>query len=387
MKRIFMTFLIILIILNNSALGFYNYENRFALFKLNRNITAANCNVSYDKTNMTKEDVEVKFEFDKAVDILENIENTNISENRKTITKIVKENENNRITVRDEDFNYQDIEYNVNWIDKEPPEILGAENGKTYNSNIHLDYRDNYKVKEIYADYYSDSFSIYTDEENFYETDTVQIVPANKNSITAYVTSNTKEMEKYNYYLNGNLYATTHDKKYTFNGLKVSTNYLVKVEALDRYGNVLDTKETTRQTIPLSGIEFSYNWGNKYVAIKGTPSTTTKVDVYAWVSGHYNETYRGNYVLNDSVGSYVATIGMDNFKNYSGRYVVLFVVKYKENGIDESMKIRGSFLMPNKYSDSYYKNIPNNFIYNGNYYVRCIDEVGNESELDFVIQK
>lgn len=387
-RKIFLIFIGLIVLLTESVSGFYNYENRFKIFSLNRNISKTNCVVSYDKTTLTKDNVEVKFEFDKIVDIIRNSENTIVSEDGKTITKILKQNEDSKITVRDEDFNYQDIEYKVDWIDNEPPKISGAENGKIYNTNVHLNYTDNYTVKDIYSNYYSDSFSIYADTEDFYETDTVQIVPATKTTITAYVTSNTREMEKYRYYLNGDLYKTTSDKKYTFRGLQESTNYLIRVEALDRYGNIIDVKETTRKTIPISNVEFSYSWENKYVAIKGVPSSTTKVEVYAWVRGHFDDTYQKVYVLNDSVGSYVTTIGMSNFKNYTGRYVVLFNVFYKEsNGSTTKMDVLGTFEMPNKYNSSYYNGLPNDFVYNGNYYVRCIDEVGNESELDFTIQK
>ena len=387
-KKILLIFFIIIISLNNNILRFYHYENKFKMFKLTRNNIGANCNVYYDKTSLTNEDVEVRFEFDKIVDIVENFPNTSISEDGKTITKIVTENEQNRITVRDEDFNYKDVLYNVNWIDKEPPQIIGAQNGNVYNKNVHLNYSDNYGIKEIYANHYEDSFSIYTETEDFYETDTVQMVPAKKTHITAYVTSSTKEMEKFRYFLNDGLYKTTSDKEYTFKGLKEETSYEVRVDALDRYGNVIDTRRTIRKTIPISNIGFSYNGVNKFVAIKGVPSTTTKVEVYGWVRGHFDDTYKRIGVYNDEVGSYVTSVSMADFKNYQGRYVMLFNVFYKNSsGKDVKLDIIGTVAMPNKYNSSNYSGLPNDFTYNGNYYVRCVDKVGNESEIEFTIQK
>ena len=49
--------------------------------------------------------------------------------------KIIEANENSKFLIRDEDFNYQEVEYNVNWIDKNPPVISGAENGKIYTND------------------------------------------------------------------------------------------------------------------------------------------------------------------------------------------------------------------------------------------------------------
>ena len=56
-------------------------------------------------------------------------------------------------------------------------------------------------------------------------------------------------MEKFRYFLNDGLYKTTSDKEYTFKGLKEETSYEVRVDALDRYGNVIDTRRTIRKTI------------------------------------------------------------------------------------------------------------------------------------------
>ena len=255
-----------------------------------------------------------------------------------------------------------------------------------YNNSIHLDYSDNNGIKDIYADYYSDFFSIYTNSEDFYETDNLQIVPANKNSITIYVISNKKEMEKYNYYMDGILFATTHDKKYTFTGLELSNNnHHFKVEALDRNGNVLETKECDRKTIPIDNIELALSKSKiKYVALKGVPSSLTNIVVHAWVDGYYNETYYSPPLSNDSANSYVTAIAPSN---YSGKYIINFIINYKENGVDKVMNIVGSLYMPNNYKKLNYDGLPYDFYENGKYYVRCEDIAGNEKELEFSIQK
>lgn len=386
-KRILTIFSIIFILLTNTVGAYYCYENRFPIFKLNRNNIPANCIISYDKETITNKDVEVKINFDKIISVIGDNKGMELSEDRKSLSKVLSTNENNKLLVRDEDFNYQEVEYNVNWIDKQPPIITGAENGQTYDRNVHLDYTDNCQIAEIYADYYSDEFSIYIDEQDFYETDNMQIIPANKESITAYVLSNTKEMEQYRYYLDGELCATTHDKKYTFTNLSLSDeNHHIVVEALDRYGNVLDEKETFQKTRPFSRIEFNYNNSIKYIALKGTPENLTKITALAWVWGH-EDSYCTLVPTHDGPNSYVVSLAMGRHKNYSGRYYVKIEMEYNEGGDTKQSTIIGSVDMPNKYKPANYKELPNDFMENGKYYVRCTDEAGNETEIDFVVQK
>lgn len=362
-KRILIIFISIIIMFSGIVNGFYSYENRFTIFNITRNSNKANYTISYKKDSITNQDVEVKIEFDKMIDIIGDNKNFLEDNSKKIITKTLKENEKNKLLIRDEDFNYQEIEYDVDWIDKIPPVISGAENSNIYNRNVHLDYKDNKKIKEIYADYYSDSFSIFTGEEEFYEAETLQMVPECRNSITVYVTSNTKQMEKYRYYMDDVLYATTHDKKYTFTGLEYpSGRHKFVVEALDRNGNVLDSKEVYRNTIPIKGVEFSYASGIKYVSLKRYPETATSVRAFAWVENHKNETYQELVILNDEEYSGVVGIDMGRFNSYVGRYVVDFLIDYIDtNGSSKRLEIIGSVYMPNNYRSDYYSGLPNDF--------------------------
>ena len=128
-KKVIIIFILIILFISNSSNAFYNYEKNFSIFKLNRNINPVNYNISYSENRFTNKDVEVKIKFDKAVSLLSN-NDFNISEDEKTYSKILANNENKRLLFRDEDFNYKEIAYNVDWIDKELPIISGAENRK-----------------------------------------------------------------------------------------------------------------------------------------------------------------------------------------------------------------------------------------------------------------
>lgn len=388
-KKVLTIFVVMIVLLSVRVNGFYSYEKKFTLFKLNRNKIKANYSISYDKTTLTNEDIEMNIAFDKIISIIGDGNNAVVSDDGKTITKTIESNEKNKILIRDEDFNYQEVEYHVDWIDKNPPIITGAEQGKTYNSNVHLEFSDESEITEIYADYYSDSFSIYTGSENFWENERLQMVPATRNSITIYVTNNKKEMEKYNYYMDGVLYATTNKKKYTFTGLELSdTKHHFVVEALDRYGNVLESRETYRNTIPIDRVRFGATDDVEYIAIDGIPETVSDVTVYTWVDGHYEETLQTPYVYYDSDTSVLIALEMKKHKNYTGKYIVYFLINYiGEDGLIKRLDCIGNIMMPSKFSHLYYAGLPNDFTGNSNYYVRCIDAAGNESELNFVLQK
>ena len=51
-----------------------------------------------------------------------------LSEDKKSLSKMVYVNESDKVLVKDLSGNYSEIEYNVNNIDKEPPQIIGCEN-------------------------------------------------------------------------------------------------------------------------------------------------------------------------------------------------------------------------------------------------------------------
>ena len=386
-KRIIAFFIICVVILANCVNSYYNFENTFCAFNLNRNNIPANMIISYNKSLPTNQDVEMNVDFDKVVTIIGDNGGVTLSEDGKQISKIFTENEANSLLIRDEDFNYQTLDYNVNWIDKISPIISGAEDGNTYNSDIHLEYFDDVGLNEIYADCYSDTFSVYSEVYDFCEQNNIKIVSSNRNSITAYVLSNTKEIEKYNYYLDGVLKETTHEKKYVFTDLEYSDiEHHIVVEGLDRFGNVVETKEMDRKTIPLDEISISGVGNKKYVYIYGVPENLSSITTYVWCNGKSNSMLKFTPTKVSS-NSYYALVDMARHRNYVGQYIVRFEIKYIENGVQKTKDIVGYIYMPSVYEEFDYSGLPNDFVENGNYYVRCTDAAGNEAELDFTIQK
>lgn len=386
-KKTLFIFILILVLLANCANSYYRFENTFNAFNLTRNKNLANMIISYSNLNPTNQDVEMNVDFDKVISIIGEDGGVTLSNDGKHISKLFTENEANSLLIRDEDYNYQTLDFNVNWIDKVPPVITGAENGKTYNSNINLNYSDNVEIKEIYADYYSNSFYIYTESYDFCEQNRVRILNANRNTIVAYVLSNTKEIEKYNYYIDGELKATTHDKQYKFTNLEYSeAEHHIVVEGLDRYGNVVASQSVNRKTLPIGGVTMGYDGSREYISVYGVPQNLINITTYIWCWGRA-DSMRTITPTQNAPNSYIVAVDRINHNNYTGQYIVKFEMKYIENGVSKTSNIIGYVYMPSNFKATDYSGLPNSFSENGNYYVRCTDTAGNETELDFVIRK
>lgn len=128
----------------------------------------------------TNKDISLKIKCNKQI---KNISGFELSENNTCLTKIYNQNEIETISIEDYYNNKKEIIIAVKNIDKIAPEIVGIEEGKTYNRAVELVYKDNVGIKSIKIEnktkhqVYSTTF----DEENKIIDNKVLIV--NNNSI------------------------------------------------------------------------------------------------------------------------------------------------------------------------------------------------------------
>ena len=115
-KKVFIIFVIIILLVSYKTYAFYAYEIGFTAFKLNRNIVPVQYKIYYDKTETTNQNVEIVIEFDKTVTIIGDKNGFILSDDGKKCTKNLTSNESGSFKVRDEDFNFQTVDYNVYWI-------------------------------------------------------------------------------------------------------------------------------------------------------------------------------------------------------------------------------------------------------------------------------
>lgn len=212
------------VMLTNIAYAKYVYYFEETIVEFTRDTTLPSCQIAYSTKEETNQNVIVTITANKEIQPVSGFE---LAENKKTLTKKVTENEKQKVSIRDFSGNSTVIEYEVNNIDKEPPQILGCENNGTYKSPLSLEYYDNHQIQEVKIDKYSESL----------------LVKAYKNSkeeskIMICIEGQPLNTRKYRYYINDALYSTVTEQTYIFTALNPEDE--IKVEALDEFGNVLD---------------------------------------------------------------------------------------------------------------------------------------------------
>lgn len=224
--------------------GKYSYRFEETAMKLTRDSNPPKCQVSYSTQDWTNENVIVTITADKEIEQTSGFE---LSEDKKTLTKILYVNESDTVFVSDFSGNYTEVEYSVSNMDKEPPRILGCDNNKEYNTPVKLDFIDNGEIKNVSIDRYSDKLEIYYHNE-FQDSSLYRNIDRTANSITVHIKEHPLNTKKYRYYLNDKLYTTSNDINYTYTGLEKGTEYKIVVEALDIKGKIIDKQQLIAKT-------------------------------------------------------------------------------------------------------------------------------------------
>ena len=224
-KKIMLIFLINLFIISNMSYAKYTYYFEETIVELTRDSNLPICTVSYSEEELTNQNVTVTIQSNKEI---EQVSGFFLSEDKKMLTKEVSQNESQKVAIRDLSGNAIKMEYSVENIDKEPPKILGCNNGGIYTDPVELDYMDNEEIEKVSIDRYDYELAIVGHKDS---EDTSQL--------TVYIEKHPLNTKKYRYFVNDKLYTTITDSQYTFTSLEEDS--VIKVEALDELGNVIDT--------------------------------------------------------------------------------------------------------------------------------------------------
>lgn len=251
--------------ISNISYAKYVYYFEETIVELTRDSNLPICTVSYSTEELTNENVVVTIQSNKEI---EQVSGFALSEDKKTLTKEVSQNESQKIAIRDLSGNSMEMEYSVENIDKEPPQILGCSNGGIYTEPLELDYSDNEEIKEVSIDRYDYELAIIGSQDN-----------EDVSQLTVYIEAHPLHTKKYRYYIHDKLYSTVTDLQYTFTSLEEDS--VIKVEALDELGNVIDTAILTeiRKEYQPKKIIFSENnltqSGNYQVIARDTAGNET----------------------------------------------------------------------------------------------------------------
>ena len=380
-KKIFFITLNIIFIFSMECLAKYNYSFTLNAYKLSRDsseITYILSRTESDK-EYTNKDVTLTIDFNKPI---YQIDGFTISEDRKKLTKIIKENEKNIITVEDISGNQKDVSYEINNIDKIPPEIIGVDNGKTYTSNVTLDYKDNIGIKDIVIDKYSDlKLSMYDD---YYDTVSYKGTDLTDTTANIRVISHPKDTKTYKYYINNSFKAESAKTQYNFTGLKKGTSYTIKVEAIDENGKVLQTATRNIKTKLYSKITGNKNSSGTFsVTVSGIDASIDSVVAVAFTnSSGKNITYPG--IKSDRSLSVTFKAQAVTESINTGYYY--FHLQLFDDGVHVDTACCNIVFKESSSSSSTGDNLYK-LTTNGNYHIIVADLAGNKTEKYITIKK
>lgn len=379
--KIFLVFIIILTISINTYAK-YNYQYNLKAFSLTRDNSDIIYSISRteNETEYTNKDVMLTINLNKSV---ENVDGFEISNDGKTLTRLIEENEMNTIIVEDISGNKKEISYNINNIDKIPPEIIGVEDGETYNTNKEINYMDNVGIKDIFIDKYSNlSMRCY---EDFYDTSFYKGIDVTSNSINVTISNHPKNTKYYLYYLNGVLKAKTTECQFKYTGLKSATNYDVKVEAVDSEGEVLESLSRNIKTKYFSNIETEKCEDTFIVTLYGIGS---KVDS-AYGVGFTNSNNQ-KYIpasINSDRSLTIKFSALDITEKLQNGYYYFHIHLFDNESNSVIEFVCCNVIFNQNYVESENTLNPYSLTSNGNYQLIVTDLAGNITEKNITISK
>lgn len=335
-----------------------------------RDAESPNCNVEYIEEE-NGEYILVKISCDEEVEPVSGFE---LSEDKKVLSKKVYKNENKILKIKDLSGNQTEVEYEVNNIDKEPPEILGIENGQTYKCPVQFECFDNDEIRDINIDRFGENLKGDI-KEVYYSSYFYDGIDKTGNSIKIKMTEHPKNTRMYKYYINDKLYTTVEEDEFIFSGLENGKKYTIKVEAIDNEEKILDTYTTTAKTGYFDEIISNKN-SNEFVAkFYGLSTEVSKIKYAIW--NYYDE---NNKIWKEAdIENKSSILKFNEFNtNYYASYV-MHVYMYDKNDILLDV-IGFSVDFNNNYEEN--ENVfseKNKIDVPGNYQIRVEDVSNNET--------
>lgn len=377
-RRVTIIILLNLILLTNMTYAKYRYYFEETIIELTRNANAPICNISYSTEEITNQNVIVTITSNKEIEQVSGFE---LSEDKKILTKEVIENESKNITVRDFSGNCTQLEYQVNNIDKEAPEIIGCEDGKTYFAPLMIDYKDNQEIKNVSIEKYQDKLTL--EYQNiYYDCADLYGIGRTKSQIEIKVKEHPFGTKRYKYYINDELYATTSEKQYIFTKLNKGTVYKVKVQAIDSLGNVLDEKEMVAKTSYYNTIISSKTKQDWKAEINEIDDSVSKISYAVWnIYDEKNTIWQNAQIVNQKAQIDFTPFCVSLYPAY-----VIHAYLYDTNNevmdiIEFSIDFATNYEKKEKKEENLYE-----IIEAGNYQIKVTDFAGNETSCHIKIE-
>lgn len=338
--------------------------------------------ITYSDTEWTNSDVILKINTSEPIEEIEGFE---INNEGTILTKVVSENENNEIILKDLSGNKTILNYSINNIDKIKPQIIGVNNGDIVKTDIKLEYKDNVGIKEIFIDKYAGlDFRVFDD---FYDTDQYLGIDVTDTKIKVILLQHPRGTSKYKYYLDDILDGISEESTYQFNNLNPGEKHKVKVEAIDSQGNLLAKVEKNVEMNYFSEIE-TIKTDTTYIAtLKNIDSRIKRYEYHIMSDENVDDSltfFTGSNIENNEL---TVTFDRQSFGKYTSKDYIyrIHIHLYDENNNHISTLpiniLFGKTVEESKPIDIY------NLTENGKYQIIVTDFAGNKEEYDIEIQK
>lgn len=360
----------------------YNIILETNTINLSRECVPPEYEKSYSNVDWTNKDVILTI---KTKEPVENIEGFEINSEGTILTKVISQNENAEIVLKDLSGNKTILNYSVSNIDKIKPQIIGVNNGDILKTDVKLEYKDNVGIKEIFVDRYAGlDFRVFDD---FYDTDQYLGIDVNDKKVKVILLQHPRGAKKYKYYLDDVLYGISEEMTYLYTGLNPGEKHIVKVEAIDSQGNILAKVQKNVEMNYFSEIE-TIKTDNTYTATLKNIDPRIKRYEYHIMSDENTEDsltfYPGENINNNEL-----TVNFDRlaFGSYTSKDYIyrIHIHLYDENNNHVSTLpiniLFGKTVEESKPIDVYY------LTESGKYQIIVTDFAGNKEEYDIEIQK
>ena len=226
------------------------------------------------------------------------------------------------------------------------------------------------------------SIQCYTD---YFDTAFYKGIDVNCDSIYVKIPTHPQNTYNYKYYINNELKAQTTTNEYVYTGLSPRTIYNIKVEAIDKKGNILETVFKDVKTMSFASITSNKLKDSVSITIAGIDSSIQ--DAVGIGFYEYNKQkvidkkIDSNGSLNFSFSAYDVTSNIED-----GYYFFHIHLIDKQTG-QVSEIISCDIIFGTDYVEEKNEINPYRLCENGNYQIIVTDFAGNITEKNITIQK
>lgn len=374
---------LIIFTLYTQSHGIYSYRYMLDAYSLSRDSRSISYIIKRDYTEgYTNNDVELIIDFNKKIEAVQGFELLN---DGTRLRRVLSENEKFDFVVNDIYGNKANIKYEVKNIDKIAPTIIGVEDEMTYDTDVTIHYEDNIGIAKINVDKYGDFRII--DFPDYYDCNEYKGISLLDTTSIIYVKTHPLGTKRYRYYLNNSLKAETEDISYKFTNLERNTAYVIKVEAIDKNGNILDSTTRNIKTKIYSKVECQKNSNNYTVRVYGIDSNINLVRICKFLRStietplYYDSAPKNGYLEATLSASELSSAVIND------EYYFLHIQLYKDS-INNLQDVICFNIIFNQEYQGMINNIDyNHLVENGNYEITVIDLAGNETKKNIKIDK